>query len=57
MQKNAEIMHYHVQDVVLYGQSGVCRIADIAEKDMAAARAPTISCSRFSRNRPPFSCR
>lgn len=31
MQKNVSNMHYHVQDTVLYGQSGVCRIADIAE--------------------------
>lgn len=30
MQKNVSNMHYHVQDTVLYGQSGVCRIADIA---------------------------
>ena len=34
MQKNVSNMHYHVQDTVLYGQSGVCRIADIAEKDV-----------------------
>ena len=34
MQKNVSDMHYHVQDTVLYGQSGVCRIADIAEKDV-----------------------
>ena len=34
MQKNVRNMHYHVQDTVLYGQSGVCRIADIAEKDV-----------------------
>ena len=26
MQKNVSNMHYHVQDTVLYGQSGVCRI-------------------------------